>query len=196
MSAAQNHRVDTGFAQRHHGLIHLHLIRRRTADQFLCPAHQSRMTKADYLTISRKLLNQIIQIGALDRRRCRQQANAAIDGTGCRRFDRRHHPDHRHSNVGPELGQDNGTGGITGHHHHIARKLGQALPYKRATALDHHLFGLVAIGKAGIICQVNQLRTGQRLVDTGGDTQATDPGIKHQHPRATVNHGGYHHCRQ
>ncbi len=97
-----------------------------------------------------------------------------------RRLDRGNRANDRHREPGPQRRQNQRRGRVTGDDHAIRRKIREG----RADHIEHAgnqrgwLQG--TIGEAGIIREIEVIRTGQRRPDRAENREATKPGIEHE----------------
>ena len=99
------------------------------------------------------------------------------------RLDRRHGADEGHGKARAQFGERQRGGGVAGHHHQIGRVVGDRLADDIDDARDQRVFRHVAVGKAGIVGDIDEARVGPRRGDLAEHGEPADAGIEDEDGR-------------
>ena len=127
----------------------------------------------------RHALQQLGKTRALYRRTRGQHADVAVARQGRCRLERRLHANERQIGVGMAQPVDGERGGgVAGDHQRVNPVLGPQLRGHPMCSIQHHLGSPFAIGRVGVVCQVDKMHLGQLGTQRAQHAETTDAAVE------------------
>ena len=114
-----------------------------------------------------------------------EHRHALAERAGAGGLDRRHHADEGNGKAGAQVRENKGRGGVAGNDHEVGAVGLDQLAHEVDDARDQLRLAMPAIGKEGVIGDVDVAGVGARLGDLAKYREAAEPGIEDEN-----GHGG------